>query len=449
MNVSTSISVNPMLNRVQLFLRRPFSWVLVAAVVAAGIVGLKMWKQPAHEATYQGRRIEFWFREYYMRYQSHGSRLEAEEPAQALRALRPDAVPYLTGIALDVHADSLLKKFYLGLYNGGPRWWKEIAGRPLSSEERSQTAAYALRDVIKPSAAELLPWVTSVLKSPNVMARRQAVFLLGTVGDGAEQAAPYLGKALDDPDRWLRQMAAQSLNWIGPKAKPALPQILVALQTDGPSFNLVRTLENLGPDAQTAVPLLNKYLSAATNAINRVAVAAALYRIDPQQTNAYAVLVEALNARRDPQLRQSAAEAWARAGLPRETAVKALQDLLRGPSWHGALAGLRRIGAEDRSAIPILLDKFKDGHDAKSFAAACILLIDPHQTNALAVLVDAARSDPLSGFRVFAIVALGGAGPAARSAIPALKQALNDRDAEVRDAAVRALKRIETEPVAK
>ncbi|MHB8520537.1 MAG: HEAT repeat domain-containing protein, partial [Limisphaerales bacterium] len=91
----------------------------------------------------------------------------------------------------------------------------------------------------------------------------------------------------------------------------------------------------------------------------------------------------------------------------------------------------------------------RTGHGGLAPTAIHVATLRVSGRLALAVLLDAVRSDPLSGFRVFAIVTLGEAGPAARSAIPALKQALSDRDAEVRDAAARALKRIETEPVAK
>jgi HEAT repeat protein len=61
----------------------------------------------------------------------------------------------------------------------------------------------------------------------------------------------------------------------------------------------------------------------------------------------------------------------------------------------------------------------------------------------MGVILEIIRSESDPGTRAFAAYVLRQAGPGARSAIPALKAALHDKDKTVRRAAASALKKIE------
>jgi HEAT repeat protein len=76
-------------------------------------------------------------------------------------------------------------------------------------------------------------------------------------------------------------------------------------------------------------------------------------------------------------------------------------------------------------------------------AAANIVRIDPANATAQAVLIEFVKSKNL--FRSFAIDVLGEAGPAAKPALPVVKEALRDSDKTVRQSAADAVRKIEGE----
>ena len=83
----------------------------------------------------------------------------------------------------------------------------------------SSEGAEALKE-IKPPANQLLPLLERHLKSTDRMERRQAVYILGSTGDGAEQTVPWLCAALKSPDVWERHWRCNRSGGLVPTPGP-------------------------------------------------------------------------------------------------------------------------------------------------------------------------------------------------------------------------------------
>jgi HEAT repeat protein len=122
--------------------------------------------------------------------------------------------------------------------------------------------------------------------------------------------------------------------------------------------------------------------------------------------------------------------------LPRMT-----QALKEGDENRRALAAeaMGRLGADGKAALPALLLALRDeGELVRQNALQSIIAIGPDGT-ATQPLTDSLKdSDAL--VRVLSANALGRLGPLARPALPALREALKDRDENVQQAAADALK---------
>jgi HEAT repeat protein len=282
------------------------------------------------------------------------------------------------------------------------------------------TAAEALWQVTRKGDVAA-PALAAALKEKDVTVRRRAAESLWRMGPEARTAAAALAAALRDPDRDVRRDAAESLWRIGPPARAAIPPLSRALQDEdgNVSRSAAGALGAFGPEARTAVP----------------------------------ALTEALR-HRDMETRHFAARALVRVGdqKAKQAAAPVLREVLR----RGAPAQrvraeiivlLWRIGPEPASTFPGL-----EQGDPGDVPCAVQLLNGVYSTkadpetrkNAVPVLVAAfrgLRSRP--DFRATFASTLGQIGPEARAAIPALTEALKDKDANVRKAAAEALERVQ------
>ena len=130
--------------------------------------------------------------------------------------------------------------------------------------------------------------------------------------------------------------------------------------------------------------------------------------------------------------------------------IKALQDSDK-QVWSLAIAAITAMGPEAKDAIPALLDGFgsRGGRDrekrqAMVRSAYALTRIGPE---AISPLIKALSADD-SGLRAGAARALGGMGPVAKEAIPALRDNFGHGEISVRTEAVGALALIGPEAVA-
>jgi HEAT repeat protein len=181
----------------------------------------------------------------------------------------------------------------------------------------------------------------------------------------------------------------------------------------------VDALEDSGPDAAPAAPALAK----------------ALYDHDRFVRWAAARTLGKLAAVLTPE-----------ASLP---AVRGLTDLLCYPDLDVRLAGvtaLAAFGPLARDAVPVLVKVVlsKDDDDMRVGAIRALEMIGTDAAPAIPALITV-LSQGTDRVRRAAAVLLGKFGPAARSALPALRRALNDPDADTRRFASDAILSIERE----
>ena len=200
----------------------------------------------------------------------------------------------------------------------------------------------------------------------------------------ATEAVPFLAAALKDKDSSVRSSAAGALLEMKDLAKDAMPALREALlDSDSTTvWNAAGALHNMGVVTTDLMPAYRRLL------------------LD-----------------HDCDMRISAANAISEYAKPAELLAIAFEcrdtptpDFADGDDVRALTATL----AKDRAAVPVLADTLAHDPDAEA--------------------------------REWAARVLGDAGPKAKSAIPALKAALKDRDDGVRAAAEKALARVQPSP---
>lgn len=180
---------------------------------------------------------------------------------------------------------------------------------------------------------------------------------------------PLLNSLKRDPSalHWLR--------YLGPNAQPAVPILVGLLQTQ-PAEVVCDDLAAIGPKANGAVPALRKLLTTRQVEPMRLEIARALVSIDSHETNALAVVRDALSK---PRLPQEADRPWQRfslgvclwkAGIATKPPVEEL--IAANSNWtdtspdgwqqegRTAICGiLADIGPEAKRAIPMLEERLE------------------------------------------------------------------------------------------
>jgi HEAT repeat protein len=331
---------------------------------------------------------------------------------------------------------------------------------------------------------EAIPALVAALKSKEVSARRLAAEDLGQLGPEGRAAVPALTQALEDADGRVRVSAAEALWEIERKAGNAVPALVAALKDNdaGVRRAAVAALSGIGPDARAAVPSLAAALQDADRDVRRDA-ARALWRIGPEARSAAAALAAALRDA-DGNVRRSAAGALGTLGPEARAYLPALSDALKDKDIevrHFAARALVQVGdrGAKRAAAPVLHELLRHGDrdprvhaeiivflwrigpepeseswglDPGDLIAATLLLTGVYgteedtetQKNAVPSLLAAFKTVPAPGHRAALARTLGAIGPAARAAIPALREGLKDQDENVRKAAAEALKKMQS-----
>jgi len=251
------------------------------------------------------------------------------------------------------------------------------------------------------------------------------------MGPQAGDAVPALIGALRDVR--IREAALGALEKIGLETPEAAQALLEILTIEGLRVFATRNLERIGGVA--VAPLIEALNNADAN-IREVA-ARILGNIGPQAVEAVPALTTAL---KDPdrRVRIQAAVALGRIGPEAKEAVPALFEALKDPMVREAgKDALERIGVDSNEAIPILIETLQH-KDMRTYAAEGLLRIGP---DAVPELIRALKGE-YGPVREYAAWILGKMGPNAKEAIPALTDALWDKDKFVRGSAQKALEEI-------
>ncbi len=187
------------------------------------------------------------------------------------------------------------------------------------------------------------------LKNPNVEARRDAAWTLGTWEADAAPAASALIEALRDSDKTVRERAVDALGRIGPGAHAAVPALVAMIPGSETAWEIAAALGKIGPEAEPAVPALIELLRGSTD-LNRSTAAEALGNIGSRAAAAVPGLIAAL-ADSYYITRANAAAALAKIGEAATPAlpalIKALED--KETYWQAARS-LGRLGAGSKEA---------------------------------------------------------------------------------------------------
>jgi HEAT repeat protein len=291
----------------------------------------------------------------------------------------------------------------------------------LAGDPDTITRSAALRALasVDPAGAETVPLLEKGLGDRAFEVRWAAVDGLGRAAQSADAAVPVLARALDD--RAVRGIAAKALGRLGPRAAPAIPA-------------LAPRADEADSRVGASVPPLTYTDRDMTRALGRIGTAAV-----PD-------LIRRLGDR-DTTTRIFAIDALSEIGPPAKAAVPALILAMHDRDfwvWLYSTTALGRIGPGAAAAVPELIaglerardvpapDKGPDAgdrpHDNPNIIDTLCRIGGPAIPALTEAVVRRANERAAEG--------LARLGTAAAEAAPALREALHDKDPEVRAAAV-------------
>ena len=346
-------------------------------------------------------------------------------------------------------------------------WSQKLAYGTIAERQAAEVALHQLGERAVPSLRRALHATDPPFRN----------FLFRVANHSPQMVRSWLvEKFLSTDAATRRALAARALGFIGPPAREAVPDLEAALRQGDPRV-AVHAAAALGSLGATGVPALIRSLGH-TNASVRQA---ASYGLSAARTNA-APAVPALRialADTNAFVRASAAHAlsciWTvpatglvalidqETGLAREAVAHALLNS-RAPARLAQPALLRMLASasptERRQAVATLA--YLQPWSQEGFAALVAALSDPSEivraavTNAFGPTNPRARaslemltqnlSHARPEMRVWSARALGGFGPAATAALPALAALAADTNATVRAAAAEAHALIQSPP---
>jgi HEAT repeat protein len=291
----------------------------------------------------------------------------------------------------------------------------ELLEEPSSTEEPTRIWAVKALALFRRNARAAAPALVAILRDESAPLADRLVSLeaLARIGTAHRDAVPAIIETLAAGDGSLRELAAEALALVGPGAAEAVPALMRAARDPDERLRRksVQALGAMGAAAEIAIPVLAEALVLDESLAVRDAAAEALSRVG---VAALPALVHFL-ADEDPETRRRAALALGKMGRSARTAASALQSALKDKNPEvgvEAAHALWKITSDPDLVIPQLV----------------------------ALLTDDDRQVRIRAFRL-----LTSMGPAARSALAPLRNLLNDQRAYVRQAAEKAIERIEAE----
>ncbi|MBW3597300.1 MAG: HEAT repeat domain-containing protein [Planctomycetes bacterium] len=307
--------------------------------------------------------------------------------------------------------------FALGKIGGGPQG--DAALQAASQHEDPLLAMLAAWALAKshpddPQIAERASkLIVAGLQSENPNVQAAAAKALAESDLGSEVTAEALVDALEEAPPHVATDAVHALALLGPKA---VPHVVRGLKNENLRMYAVRVLKRIGPDAAEAVPALTAVLESTDDPAVRREVQFALAAIGPAAEAAAPELVNSLSAENDQ--------------------VK-----------YSAIYALGSMGEQGRAGYNELLNNLNSEDTFLQIASIWAMArIDPGQPAVaeigVPILIESLQSDR-EVIRVEAASTLGELGAYAKAALPALKQALNDKSQRVQEAAKKAIARME------
>jgi HEAT repeat protein len=369
--------------------------------------------------------------------------------AMTLASQGAEATPYVRALVEGLADPALLR-----LDDGSGHW------------QRGQThlAAEALSRI----GAKAVPPLIEALQSEGK--RAEAMIALGRMGPAARDAREPLGKLLQDDNPLIALQAAGALLRLGDERQKPLRLVIAGLRDqDGRvsrlAFDIVYHSGTPGLEERMAwrVPWLHDLPRERGMALPAEAFPPLLALLGDEQLGSWAAIVLArqkedaprlvprltkLLRDKDSRVRANAVQVLHDFGAASAAATSELARLLEeDPSAEvqaAALRALASIGPEASAATPVLLRILAQKRNREEVldALGSIRPTSREAVTAVASLLNPSSSDTpkADGYRrSVAMATLGKIGPAARTALPALRAGLLDEDAIVRVEATYAL----------
>ncbi len=305
------------------------------------------------------------------------------------------------------------------------------------SEIQSSNAAVRKRGCeaaasLDPLPTHLVPALIRAAQEVEAECRGMCMAALTHAGAAGEAAIPLLVAGTKDSSSYVRLVAADALGAIGSKTgSPEALAAILPLMSD--SEDVVRrfaagAVQQFGPQAREAIPLLRKALSDRSADV-RGNAARALKSMSSDAAQAIPELVVALgDAHGD--VRQMAAEALGCVGPTGNEAVPALLRSFHDPLTfvrQSAIEAVVKIAPESPEVISALGEALKDGdHTVRGSAIVALENIGPKAAPAVPALIGILSGREIY-LRVWAADALAAIGPGARAAVPRLRQMLTEK----------------------
>jgi HEAT repeat protein len=259
------------------------------------------------------------------------------------------------------------------------------------------------------------------------------------------EAFDYLTNSLmDGPLSSRARLAIIELGWLGPAAKAAIPSLLETMNTTNTLVwtRIIESLRKIGAAQELYLPKLREKL-VSDDQDSQMAAATQILGLYPTDQDSQLFLIKQIESHTTNE--PMAISALGSAGTNAQAGIPAIVKALDGTnlmSWSEAPRALKKMEASTNLFTLKLWEKMNSTDDLTRITiAAAILEIDPHDHEAQATMIKLVK--PGSQFMNSAIYYLGEAGPAAKEAIPALREALANRNVRLRHAIKSALKKIE------
>lgn len=279
--------------------------------------------------------------------------------------------------------------------------------------------------------------------------RGAAWYLFENVNPGDPQMVAVFVRALEDEDPVVRRLGVAGLKGLPPAAlEQFLPQLAALLQSgdeeaaDRAAIALL--IGRIGDKAAAALPLLTHLAREDADAeVRKQSLYAASRIADDAQA---AALFQAALADPDVDIRKMAVLRLGRLGPAASSAVgdlaKSLTDEDEDVRLYAAQS-LGRLGAHAAPAVVPLTKAFGDPSD-KVRRAAAQALVSIGEPSVDPLVAQLSAGDPQT--RLLALAALGGLGPPAKRAIPAVRRLLDDQQPQVQQGAAKVLEVLQKLP---
>lgn len=398
---------------------------------------------------------------------------------QALSSAGKDAVPFLISALKDEKAAYwaclILDKIGPDAEQAVPELTQLVnSKRP----ELSREAILSLAAIGKPAA----PAIPQLVKAmDNDLDREPAVYALGQIGISPGSAESKIRSYTNSPDKTLGIVSIWTLARFHPEdvklQGEAVTKLFEGLKNDEPAVRILsaKALAALRPGPAITLPIMDKALAGADEKVVHGALDA-LATLGPaaipslieatkyEKVRPYAIYILGQNGPaaksavdtlvkyiddKNPDVQNETLVALAKIGPEAKSAVPALIKVLEkneGSVCCASVYALGSIGPEAKAAAPTLQKNLSSNDETLALLSAWALAnIEPKDAktaNEVVPLMIRGLANPNPKFRLGAAECLKKYGSLAKAAVPALKQASQDSDAEVRKVSAEALKAI-------